>query len=85
MLHVLLRRPPEEASIVAEVFDLTGETVRVLGAGRSGSGVLQWLWDGRDGSGRAVPMGAYVVVVRSGGRQAESARWRSLVALGRRP
>ena len=85
VLHVLLRRPPEEASIVAEVFDLTGETVRVLGAGRSGSGVLQWLWDGRDGSGRAVPMGAYVVVVRSGGRQAESARWRSLVALGRRP
>ena len=84
ILHVVFRHELDDLAVTAEVFDLEGGRVRSLGADSAGGGLRQWLWDGRDENGRAVPMGAYVVVVRGGSRVAGERRWSGLVALGRR-
>lgn len=86
VLHVVLRDAQALGLAEAEIRHLAGERVTSLGI-RPASGTLrQWIWDGRDAAGRAVPVGAYLVVVRAADSEGprEKASWRSLVALGRR-
>lgn len=64
----------------ATVFDLFGEEVRRLD-GAVGPSRAHWQWDGRDGQGRDVPVGAYVLVVHDGRRGVVARR---VVGLGRR-
>jgi hypothetical protein len=51
-----------------EIFDLSGRLVRVLVQGRRDAGFHDVIWDGRDGRGRRVPSGAYVVRLGASGR-----------------
>ncbi len=84
LLHIVLRHGLDGRRVTAGIYDLQGGRVRLLGADEGGGALRQWLWDGRDERGRAVPMGAYVVVVDSGGEGRAPQRWTALVALGRR-
>lgn len=85
VLHVLLRAELAGLRVQAEIRDLLGATVAELGNDESGGDLRQWIWDGRTSRGRRVPMGAYVVVVQSEGKNVAPRRWTALVALGRRP
>ncbi len=49
-----------------EVFDLLGRRVRVLADGEHSAGPHTAEWDGRDGTGRAVANGIYLVRLRAG-------------------
>ena len=61
----------ERASVVtAEVFDLSGQRVRVLHDGMLPEGVHTLSWDGRDTGGAARPPGVYFVRVSDGVRGA---------------
>jgi|AMFO01.1.fsa_nt_gi hypothetical protein len=70
-----------EGSWRAQVFDLSGRRVRLLGLVRRLDAPAFW-WDGRDGEGRSVPSGPYVVLLEhwgaSGGRRA----WKRTVTVG---
>jgi hypothetical protein len=85
VLHVVLRDVETHGDVAAEILHLSGDRIRDLGSRPAGSGVQQWIWDGRDAAGRLVPLGAYVVVVHAtaSGAPSEAVRWRALVALGR--
>jgi len=48
-------------SIQLEVFDLAGQRVRSLAQGEWPAGVHEVAWDGRDGDGRGVGSGIYVI------------------------
>ncbi|MDW8103853.1 MAG: FlgD immunoglobulin-like domain containing protein [Armatimonadota bacterium] len=51
-----------EASVAVQITDATGKPVRALQAGQAaGRGVNSVTWDGRNGTGIAVPAGAYLV------------------------
>jgi hypothetical protein len=64
-----------DAEIAAEVTTVTGRSVRQLAAGRSRGGDRMTLsWDGRDGEGRPLPVGAYSLTVTA--RDAEGAQVR---------
>ena len=82
LLHILLREPAGASASPGEIRDLRGELVRDLGEARGGGDLRQWIWDGRDGRGRRVPQGAYVVVVRTRDAAGVERSWRQLVALG---
>ena len=49
------------------VYDVLGREVRVLVEGRVGEGVHRVFWDGRDGVGRDVASGVYLVRMDAGG------------------
>jgi hypothetical protein len=53
-----------------DVYDVAGRHIRSLHAGPRPPGRNAALWDGRDGSGRAVANGLYVVRLRAGDRTA---------------
>ncbi|MEZ4386924.1 MAG: FlgD immunoglobulin-like domain containing protein [Candidatus Krumholzibacteriia bacterium] len=61
---------PSAADTRLEVYDARGRHVRSLLAGRLAAGEHTVRWDGRDGTGRALPSGVYLVRVRGGGAQA---------------
>ncbi len=61
---------PETAEVKAEVFDVRGRRVAHLGEGVFGAGEHGLAWDGRDGSGRAVAPGVYIVRVAAGAERA---------------
>ncbi len=50
-----------------DVVDVLGRRVAVLAAGPAAAGAQRVEWDGRDGAGRALPAGVYVVRVQAGG------------------
>jgi hypothetical protein len=50
---------PREGSVRLEVLDPAGRLVRVLTLSPRSAGSCLLRWDGRDGSGQAVPGGAY--------------------------
>jgi hypothetical protein len=50
------------------VYDLRGRHLRTLAA--SGAPTGQRIWDGRDGTGRAVPSGVYELRLQAGTRTA---------------
>ncbi len=77
-LHVALRDSRVAPDAVAEVVDLNGDRVIQLEGSHSAE-VAQWIWDGRDGAGRRVPWGAYVVRVHGVG---SGRSWRRLIAVG---
>jgi hypothetical protein len=70
-LRLLLGRP---GPVSASVYDAGGALVRVLDAGPAAGGERLIRWDGRDGSGAAVPSGAYFVRVATAEGQALSHR-----------
>ncbi len=64
--------PSIEAASVT-VHDATGRLVRTLGAGKVGTGLTIWEWDGRDDQGR--PSGGGVFFARlTGGQEARTVR-----------
>ncbi len=48
------------------VYDVTGRRLRTLAGGILPAGSQQVAWDGRDGAGRALPSGTYLVTLRAG-------------------
>ena len=56
----------QEGEARVRVFDVTGRTVRTLGARRFSSGVHRLEWDGRDDGGGSVAAGVYFVRVETG-------------------
>jgi hypothetical protein len=55
------------ADVTLEVLDLRGRRVRVLWRGQLAGSVTQAVsWDGRDGGGREMPSGTYLVHARAG-------------------
>ena len=65
-----------QASVRAEVWDLAGRRVRLLLVGAQGAGQYRRSWDGRDGAGRLVPPGIYLirVVVETDAKHIERTR-----------
>jgi len=53
----------EEASVEVVVYDLSGRLLRRLFSGERGPGKYEESWDGRDGRGRLVPPGVYIIEV----------------------
>jgi len=51
---------PEAGHVTLAVYDINGRLVRNLAAGRLEAGQHSVVWDGRDGTGRAVASGVYV-------------------------
>ncbi|WP_397546298.1 FlgD immunoglobulin-like domain containing protein [Rhodothermus marinus] len=61
---------PAPTPVRLEVYDLLGRSVRVLVEGPLGAGTHTFVWDGRDGRGRRLPPGLYVLRLEAGGRTA---------------
>jgi hypothetical protein len=59
---------PEAGPAEVEVFDVSGREVRRIADGWLPAGRGEFVWDLRDGSGRAVRTGMYMVRARLGGR-----------------
>jgi flagellar hook assembly protein FlgD len=57
---------PSTAEISVEVFDVAGRKVCDLYAGEAPAGRSEFLWDGRDASGRELVSGVYFCKVRFG-------------------
>jgi len=51
------------------IFDIRGEKVVELANGVFTAGHHELIWDGRDGSGRAVASGSYLCHLQAGNRQ----------------
>lgn len=60
------------APVRLSVVDALGRAVRTLDLGAQAAGPVEAAWDGRDGSGRAVAAGVYVVRATAGERQARA-------------
>ena len=60
---------PSNAPVEVTVYDVLGRTVRTLTSGPVAAGRHVLRWDGRDAAGEPVGNGAYLVQLRSGGRQ----------------
>jgi hypothetical protein len=58
----------QEAAVELTLFDPAGRKIRDLFSGIQSPGVHSLRWDGRDGSGRALPSGNYLLRLRAGGR-----------------
>ena len=57
---------PQTGDAVLAVYDLAGRRVAVLVEGALPAGPTSLDWDGRDGDGRALPSGVYLVRLRQG-------------------
>ena len=64
-----------------EAYDLSGRRMGAVASGTAESGRFAIVWDGRDGSGSALPPGLYILrlVVETDGGTASSERIISLV------
>ncbi len=62
---------PGAAPFRADVFDVSGRRVRTLHTPRAAAAGGEIRWDGRDGAGRRVAPGTYLLRVTSGGRAVE--------------
>jgi hypothetical protein len=58
---------PRSAEIQLFVLNSAGKWIRTLVYGKQSSGVYRAVWDGRDESGRPVPSGVYMVVLKAEG------------------
>ncbi|HPU85958.1 MAG TPA: FlgD immunoglobulin-like domain containing protein [Candidatus Latescibacteria bacterium] len=52
---------PADGFVTLAVYDISGRLVRTLAEGNTGAGVHGVVWDGRDGNGRDVASGVYLV------------------------
>ena len=53
---------PTTRRVTVELYDLAGQRVRTLAVSREyPAGTHSLIWDGRDGSGRILPSGVYVL------------------------
>lgn len=59
---------PEEAEISLTIYNIMGEAVRLLDAGRKNAGYHQAVWDGRNNHGEYVPSGIYLYTLKAGER-----------------
>jgi hypothetical protein len=67
------------------IFDLSGSMVRELVSSQITAGPTSFLWDGRDGSGRRLRTGVYIIVVEAfDARRAVAERFKRPVVLARR-
>jgi hypothetical protein len=57
---------PEAATVRMEIFNLRGETIRVLQDGPQAAGTFEVIWDGRNNNGDLVPTGVYICRTVSG-------------------
>jgi len=67
-------RPLGGGALDLAIFDAAGRRVRTLAAGDGTAGVRSIEWDGRDGAGRDLPSGRYLVRLSWGGVSAVSER-----------
>jgi hypothetical protein len=61
-----LAEKPGEVTVTMDVYNLRGQRVRTIVSKPMPAGYHQMAWDGRDGSGAALPSGTYLVEVRAG-------------------
>jgi hypothetical protein len=57
---------PEGRDVFASIYDPAGRLVRLLQDGPMPAGYHRFVWDGRDGRGRRVASGVYLLRVRAG-------------------
>lgn len=57
---------PEAGAVQLAVYDQRGRQVRVIVDGEASAGEHRMLWDGRDGEGRILPSGTYVLRLVTG-------------------
>lgn len=69
-----------EANARLRIFDIRGREVRSfdLSQGVPESGGVRWTWDGRDGDGRSVARGAYVVDLQSQEYHVQRTVWKAV-------
>ena len=60
---------PRSEIVQLAVYNLAGQRLLDLMAGRRPAGIHQVTWDGRDGGGRDLASGTYVLLLRAGGRE----------------
>lgn len=60
---------PAEGEVELSIYDLTGQKVAALVAGRRGAGTYTVRWDGRDAEGDALASGVYLYRLRAGGQR----------------
>ena len=63
-------RLPEAAAVRLAIFDLAGRRVRAIAGGVMSAGEHQLAWDRRDGAGRSVAAGVYIVRLEANDREA---------------
>ena len=59
-------RLPQAGAVALVVYNLMGQSIRVLDQGYREAGAYQMQWDGRDGQGRQVASGVYLFRLTSG-------------------
>lgn len=57
---------PEEAEVILAIYNIMGESVRLLESGRRPAGYHLITWDGRNNSGEYLPSGVYLYTLRAG-------------------
>lgn len=57
---------PKAGKVSVEVYDISGQEIRVLVDGENTAGEHQVIWDGRDRYGNQVPSGLYLYQLRLG-------------------
>ena len=57
---------PKQANVSLVVYDAVGRLIKTLATGPRQAGIYTAAWDGTDGTGRSVSLGAYFVDLRAG-------------------
>jgi hypothetical protein len=72
---------PEERIVTVDIFDAAGRSVARIHDGAANGGAFSLRWDGRDASGRMLPSGTYLALVRGSARRGGDAAAASVVLL----
>ena len=85
MLAIRYRLEQADSRLDLKVYDVRGREVRRLASSEAAGYTGEKLWDGTDGTGRALPTGMYIIYLEAlgkGGTRMQTAK--RVVALARR-